>query len=185
MSLDRFRAFARTQAGRAYRPTAAPVGPRAAQDATPTAPTPKVTPRTQPIPLPAVYPGALPAELETMAEGMTLVAQGRLSVRTLVVAFQMRDNLWSREAPPMAAVEAAMAYLRAWESFYAPLMEGDCPQGMRCPQTGGLCSWHRKTLRRWFDRLHPVVRAAADPATFAERVAPLVTDLPTETTRST
>lgn len=181
MSLERFRAFARTQAGRAYRPTPPPVGPRAARDVTPTAPTPAVAPRTQPIPLPAVYPGALPPELERVAEAFTLAAQGRLSVPGLMIVLDKVTSGWWYAG---RAVHDAVRYLARWESFYAELMEGDCPQGMKCPQAGGLCAWHRKTLRRWFDRLHPVVRAAANPRTFEATLAPLVKDVPTMTKRS-
>ncbi len=162
---------------------------RPPRDRTPTAEIPEVgvvrpvAPRTAPIPLPATYPDALPAHLERVAEAFTLAAQGRLSPIGLASALNADAGIWYR-MPPIRSVHAAVRYLQRWESHYAALLEGSCPPGMRCPEGPGLCPWHRKILRQWFDRLHPVVRAAADPATFEATVAPLLTDLPT-TTRST
>jgi hypothetical protein len=134
-------------------------------------------PSQPPPPLPATYPDALPPELERVAEAFTLAAQGRISTESLVWALWLNGTRWPNDSESARLVEPALAYLRRWESHYAPLIEGPCPQGMKCPEVG-LCPWHRKILRQWFDRLHPVVRAAADPSRFAATVAPLLTDLP-------
>ena len=155
---------------------------RPPRDRTPTAEIPEVgvvrqvAPRTAPIPLPATYPDALPLELEPVAELFTLAAQGRVGP-TAVVSL-MSASLWSGgRAPHYPAVMQALRYLARWESHYAALLEAPCPPGMRCPEVG-LCPWHRKILRQWFDRLHPIVRAAAEPSSFEATVAPLLTDLP-------
>lgn len=178
-------ALFRQQVLERVRPAPAPVPKR---DRTPTAPIPpvgvvrEIRPRTQPLPRATRYPDPLPPELERVADAFTLAAQGRLSPIGLMDALNANVGVWYARMPSGRSVHAAVRYLARWDSFYAELLEGDC-SGPRCADQQ-MCPTHRKTLRQWQDRLHPVVRAAADPQSFEATVAPLLKDVPT-TTRST